>query len=229
MYSEGKLRCADWLLQAEVDGLTVVLDLRRDGYFVLDALASSLWRELVQRIAFAEEAPDKPELGIDCLPPSLLAFARDCFKRGWLETGNKPREPRSLVRAPSKPSALQAWYCLAATHYSLSVRGFPATYDSLVRNRAGVAVQDRRNPDEGLRAFARAENFFHLKSAPNDCVCRSLALFKFMHACGFAVEHCIGVRRFPFQAHAWVEHAGRVIHDNPHLYDRYTKLQAVLP
>lgn len=41
---------------------------------------------------------------------------------------------------------------------------------------------------------------------------------------GVPADHVIGVRRFPFQAHAWVECAGRVGFDSPHFVRCYTEL-----
>jgi hypothetical protein len=69
--------------------------------------------------------------------------------------------------------------------------------------------------ERAVAAFGHAENFFILKRAPQDCLPRSLALFRFLRLVGVPAEHCIGVRRYPFLAHAWVEHGDRVVHDHP--------------
>jgi hypothetical protein len=80
---------------------------------------------------------------------------------------------------------------------------------------------------KALAAFARAENCFSMKQAPRDCVPRSLALFRFLRLVGLPAEHCIGVRRSPFQAHAWVEFEGRVVHDLPSRQLKYTTLARI--
>ena len=64
-----------------------------------------------------------------------------------------------------------------------------------------------------MGAFGRAENFFVVRRAPDDCLVRSLSLYRFLREAGSRAEHVIGVRRFPFQAHAWVECAGEVLMD----------------
>ena len=73
-----------------------------------------------------------------------------------------------------------------------------------------------------VAAFAKAENFCYLKKAPRDCLPRSLALFRFLRSIGAAAVHCIGVRQFPFGAHAWVEFQECVLHDNPAVAETYT-------
>ena len=65
-----------------------------------------------------------------------------------------------------------------------------------------------------MRAFGRAENFFALRKAPRDCLPRSIALFSFLRELGLPAEHRIGVDRYPFRAHAWVETDGRVLADH---------------
>ena len=52
------------------------------------------------------------------------------------------------------------------------------------------------------RALSLAENFFIIASAPKDCLPRSLSLYRFLLIAGVPADHVIGVRRFPFQAHA---------------------------
>ena len=51
---------------------------------------------------------------------------------------------------------------------------------------------------------------------------RSLALFTFLRRTGLPVCHCIGVRPFPFSAHAWTECHGRVVHDDALNRNRFT-------
>jgi hypothetical protein len=66
-----------------------------------------------------------------------------------------------------------------------------------------------------LLAFSRAENCFSVGDSRIDCLPRSLALHRFLRSVGIGAEHCIGVRRFPFGAHAWVEITGSVVLDSP--------------
>lgn len=44
---------------------------------------------------------------------------------------------------------------------------------------------------------------------------------------GIPADHIIGVRRFPFQAHAWVECTGRVLFDLPDFVQGYAELARI--
>jgi hypothetical protein len=66
-----------------------------------------------------------------------------------------------------------------------------------------------------LAGFLRAENFISLSDAPNDCLPRSLALFRFLRTLNLPCSHHIGCRRYPsLTMHAWVEVAGEVVLDD---------------
>jgi hypothetical protein len=55
-----------------------------------------------------------------------------------------------------------------------------------------------------------------------DCLPRSLSTFYLLRSRGIAVEFLMGVKKFPFAGHAWVEYAQRVIDDSPFRVKRYT-------
>ena len=59
-----------------------------------------------------------------------------------------------------------------------------------------------------LAAFVAGENLSPLRAAPKDCLPRSLALYRFLLACGIPVQHVIAVQSHPFSGHAWVEKDG---------------------
>jgi hypothetical protein len=94
----------------------------------------------------------------------------------------------------------------------LARSGFAPTYRAHAKFRAAPA---RAELQSVLAAFRRAENLFLLRRAPNDCVVRSLALYRFVCSYGIAAEHVIGVQRIPFKAHAWVEWRGEPLLDAP--------------
>jgi hypothetical protein len=55
-----------------------------------------------------------------------------------------------------------------------------------------------------------------------DCLPRSLSTFYLLRSRGIAVEFLMGVKKFPFAGHAWVEYAQQVIDDSPFRVKRYT-------
>ena len=54
---------------------------------------------------------------------------------------------------------------------------------------------------------------------------RSLALYRFLRSAHVPAQHVIGVRRFPFTAHAWVECGGAALFEE-HAGD-YTPLARI--
>lgn len=55
------------------------------------------------------------------------------------------------------------------------------------------------------------------KAAPlglvSPCICRSLWCYRLLSKKNFDVEMKIGIKSYPFEAHAWIEYNGEVIND----------------
>ncbi|MEN6615032.1 MAG: lasso peptide biosynthesis B2 protein [Syntrophorhabdus sp.] len=201
-----------------------ILDIRSESYFALEPLASMMWKELAAGHTHTQcldtitrqGTSDDPELA-----DNLASFAQQCVDTGLLTlTADAPPSAKVKRRIPGirkRFASTRAWLSLARTTLSLSRKGFFKTYTDALNIPALYAVTDRdsRTVERAVSAFSRAENFFHLKKAPLDCLPRSLALFVFLRTSGLPAEHCIGVRQFPFTAHAWTECNGHVVHDDP--------------
>jgi hypothetical protein len=213
-----RLAPAPTVRHAEVDGLRVVLDLDTETYRILDDAATVMWRVLTGEAdatstfdALAREYDvDAERFGAD-----LTAFAQRCISERLLEAADAPAQlrsaapPHARVRS-ARPGMIAALTCLIATRRALARDGFKTTYE-----RYGeLPVAGHARPlDAVLPAFARAENFFVARRAPEDCLLRSLSLYRFLRSGGVPAEHVIGVRRFPFAAHAWVECGGTPVRD----------------
>jgi hypothetical protein len=209
---------------AEVDGLRVVLDLRTETYRVLDDVASAWWAVLIGEARAADalaELAARYDVGDDRLRADLTAFARRCTDEGLLEcadatrAANAPVTPAGTARG-GRPTAVRAFVALFATQRALARDGFRATYERYARLPAGSPA-----PALGaaLATFVRAENLFIARRAPDDCLMRSLALFRYLRSVNVAAEHVIGVRRIPFAAHAWVECGGvPALEDRSHAF-----------
>lgn len=212
-----------------VDGLAVLLDLRAGEYVVLDRVATAMWRALVRtepqrRVAQLTAAFDAPA---ERLEADLESFARECVARGFLAERAPPALERPRLRGGRRAFlTLRAWWSLLATTRSLARHGFAQTYEAYARLPAPdpAAPRSAAAVERSARAFARAEHFFVIRSAPKDCLPRSLALYRFMLAAGIPVQHCIGVVRYPFEAHAWVEHERRPLFDTEEFVRSYAEL-----
>lgn len=220
-----------------LDDRVAILDLRSESYFALDPTASAMWRELAsghdreQRLRnlhrqFSDQSPR--------LEPDLDAFMRRGIEAGWLLQARSA--PCQVGRAlPRRRPArrfltVRAWWSLFRVSRSLSVRGFSWTYNAVSQRAQACAVRAHDHEQilsAAVKAFARVEEVFYLRTAPADCLPRSLALFRFLRTAGLPVEHCIGVQQFPFSAHAWTQFHGRVVHDDPLNKERYTVIASL--
>jgi hypothetical protein len=236
-HSDENLHVAPCIRHVWIDDRVAILDLQSECYFALDPTASLMWREFARghdrdeclrslRRRFPDETA-RLELDLD-------AFAKRCTEAGWL-VGARCEPTPAEQRLPSYRPArrflvLRAWWSLFRTTRLLSMRGFSWTYN-LVSQRVHAHAMPAQDQDRTLRdavtAFSRAEEFFHLRAAPADCLPRSLALFQFLCAVGLPVEHCIGIQQFPFSAHAWTQFHGQVVHDDPLNQERYTVIARV--
>ena len=204
---------------ARAEGLGVLLDLRTSTYKVLDEVATSMLEGLIGS-ADLEAQLDAwcaaSDVDRAAVRSELDRFAAACVADGVLRAA----EPNGGVRAergpaPARPArrgpqAARALHALASTWRALRRDGFGPTYERYANVPVAPAAAAR---EACLEAFVRAENLWLSRLSPNDCLPRSLALFRYLRGEGVAAEHVIGVRRVPFAAHAWVEAEGDALLD----------------
>ncbi|MEM1129475.1 MAG: lasso peptide biosynthesis B2 protein [Pseudomonadota bacterium] len=211
----GPLCAAAHLRAAKIDGNWVLLDIRDESYAVLDDVASAFWDIMTESRATAPRLAGLAH-GFGEEPGRVAAdyatFVHDCLRQGLVaRPGQVARDlapAPQAARSPWLPPVAAAFGALFSTAHHLKRHGFRATYEryaALPRGRGGADVA------RCLRPFRRAENLYVPARAPEDCLLRSLALYRYLNAAGVAAEHVIGVQRFPFEAHAWVEVAGRPV------------------
>lgn len=175
-----------------IDGIAFFLDLRRGEYFALDS-------RLTEKFASPGDWDHE-----------LIAALQ---QQGWLEA-SRTEGNCSLGRARSlatRPSALR---CLLRSKLTLRFWGFAPAYGWAIQHAkaqtpAPAWYKTPHPIDNDLTAFKAAESFVTNRRGPKDCLPRSLALFVFLKSRGHAVRHVIGVKRYPFGAHAWVEMGGK--------------------
>ena len=191
---------------------------------MLDRVASAMWCGLIDAGARDDEDVLRTVLAQFAVEPGrarrdLAAFRERCLADGTFAEAAAGAPPfvsgqRSAVKRVVWP-AFAAWRCLAGTALLLRRRGFATAYRvSTALAPAPRDLSGDRALDRAIAAFVLAENFFVPRRAPDDCLPRSLALFRFLRMMGLPAEHVIGCRRAPFFAHAWVECGGRVVLDD---------------
>ena len=213
---------------AELDGLLIALDLRTEAYYVFDEVATSMWEALVE-LGERDAALARVSARYDAAPERIAADLDALIARlvdgGFARRSPAPAQPQANVATAAQAkrrrvrtvSTARAWSHLAGTVLRLRRHGIAAAYR---RSVALTAVEQAPAEtldvllDRALRAFGRAENAFAIRRAPRDCFPRSIALFSFLRELGIPAEHRIGIDRYPFRAHAWVEYGGRVLADH---------------
>ncbi|MBC7985972.1 MAG: lasso peptide biosynthesis B2 protein [Sphingomonadaceae bacterium] len=144
-----------------------------------------------------------------CVPnDTFLAALR---ARKWLRDEAKSNDGGPSVRwLPYLSPRFRAEACIAAARWRLKLQGFATAYrwaESSVVRRTGSAIR----LEDDLNRFTRAETWIPSLQGDRDCLPRSFALFVYLRSLGHPVRHVIGVARFPFNAHAWVELEGETL------------------
>jgi hypothetical protein len=181
-----------WILIGDV---VFILDARCGRYYGLDPGDTRAWLALVAG----------PDGGDGATPEAIRTLHAASVARGWVGAGETP--PGRAARAGGGVSALRAYICLLTAAWLTRIGGFARAY-RWAQARGVARIAGGADLAVARREFARAEQFAVSRLGLEDCVPRSLALFVFLGGAGFSVRHCIGVRRYPFLAHAWVEHEG---------------------
>jgi hypothetical protein len=219
-----KLYPSPRIRHSEIDGLIVILDLEQEQYHILDEQASTIWKGIVDAGGNISDAMNGMRNRLpgpqDTVELHLNSFVSQCIDREFLSpirlAATEQRCPIGPRRSRSSALRWRACCSLALTGILLKVRGFRRTYESFgTQLDPSPSVDSEPLLSKAAQAFLWAENLVQFGSAPDDCLPRSLALFRFLRAVGLPVVHRIGGRRFPtFTMHAWVEHDGKAILDD---------------
>ncbi len=115
---------------------------------------------------------------------------------------------------------VQAWLGLLAFDLAL-LAGFARVHDWLKRRRPRSRRACRASADDVVWAVDEACVWYVKRAA---CLQRSVIATWLLRRDGVQAELVIGYRPLPFESHAWVEVAGRVVNDRP----QYQKVFTVL-
>jgi hypothetical protein len=193
-----------------MDDRAVLLDLRRERYFGLDEVGSTLWAAvergatpsgMIAELARVYDAP------IDTLTADTHRFIAELQERGLLES--------RTVAAPRPPRLLTCFLLLALMDVFPRVFGLRRTL-SLVRLLTGrrASRSDATLVAQTTQRLITAAVFYPRRAL---CLEQSLALVVLLRRRGVPAELKIGVQPLPFLAHAWVEVEGRAIEETQRL------------
>ncbi|HEX9107671.1 MAG TPA: lasso peptide biosynthesis B2 protein [Longimicrobiales bacterium] len=127
------------------------------------------------------------------------------------------------ARKSTMPSVAGCAAALVLVKVFLKVAGFGRTYAAfsrLVRRRGSEAVTPAVLRD-AVGRVALVAAFFPGRAL---CLEQSLTLWLLLRQRGIDAELRLGVQPYPFGAHAWVEHRGEPINENPEFVRTFTAL-----
>jgi len=227
---------------APVAGEGVLLDITANRYVGLTALSARLWsaigrgdsyENLVQAVAQSEATskvgPEKivqqqlklwNEAGLLVQDHAATAFDLPVPRMGI------PRATDSIPPAEAAKARFSVGYVVRQVWNSLWVRrslrhaGLSATICAIQR----IPIAHSENPATSrlkvmLRSYWWARK--PVSQGNPDCLSRSLSLLRTLRQARVDASICIGVRKCPFAAHAWVEAANLVLNDKPENVDQY--------
>jgi hypothetical protein len=87
--------------------------------------------------------------------------------------------------------------------------GPPCDVDKLILERIVAAVD-------------AATRYYYRKRL--DCLPRAMVIYYLARRSAVPVEFCLGVKKYPFAGHSWVEYQGEIIGDRPNRVKPYTVL-----
>lgn len=228
---------------AECGGAGILLDLSSDRYLSLEEMSTAIWRcfsrgcsfdavaTLVARDFALNQKAAEAEVAAQLLvwEEEGLAASPATHHEACLPTGRPPRNPAtaavlSAELAGATFSLWYAWLLLKAyvwARWNLRVRGLAATLAKLQR---GMPLL-RRSSGLDANQLQVVKVFRMLRLAfwqgREDCLSRSIQLAYALGAIGLGTELCIGVDRFPFRAHAWLESGGLVLSEAAPRLERF--------
>jgi hypothetical protein len=220
----------------------VVLDLKQDRYFALEAAKTRPLGEVLPGwpvTAPSAEGATVPESTVEEVATPLV-------RRGWLLETCADSKDATPVTAPKPETELVRQTDVIAANFGMgTVVAFIVAsvfakfilrfwhFDRVIRRvaqRKARRAQPSRPLDlerarELVDAFDRMRVF--LFSSREECLHDSLAVIEFLAQHGIFATWVFGVRARPFVAHCWVQHAGTVFNDTVEQVTSYVPIMLV--
>lgn len=224
----------------------VVLDLKQDRYFALEAAKTALLG------AMLSGWPAAPSEGTAPAPTGVDEIAAPLLRRGWVleesAPGTRgrvdskdatpvvaPRPQMELVRPTDVSGARLGMRTVFAFVVASVLAKFVLRFWRFERVIRRVAERKARHasaePLDLERARQLVDAFDRMRvflfSSREECLHDSLAVVEFLARHGIFPLWVFGVRARPFVAHCWVQHAGVVFNDTVENVTTYVPIMLV--
>ena len=223
------------------EGYIVVLDVREDRYFSLDARRTAALATVLTGWPASEA-----DFEGDAAPP-VEEVVQPLLNQGWLLEGESAGKNATPVNVVAPHAELQGGldggrpkidFRAVVAFFTASVRAkllirvcpFERAIQRVGRRKAAVVARGGYRVDIE-RALQLMEVFDYLRaflfSHREECLRDSLAVLEFLAGYGIFPDWVFGVRARPFVAHCWVQHEGTVFNDTAEHAGGYVPIMVI--
>lgn len=119
----------------------------------------------------------------------------------------------------------EAYLILTIVSFFLRLFGFKFIHQFALRSFwKGDTSSSLTNPSLLYRIVEKINQASQWHLIGMGCLQRSFTAFLMLRRRGIPVNLCIGVSKFNFRAHAWLEHHGLVVNEDPKVRQIYSQL-----
>jgi hypothetical protein len=135
-----------------------------------------------------------------------------------------------FTRVPYRFMTARALFLFVLIDLGLYFFGFNRVYKAFGRwtrtlKRRVPEAQEQEVLDRTLSSVVTATRLYYRRR--KDCLPKSLTIYYLVRKQGIDATLCIGVKKFPFAGHAWVEYGDRIVDDFPKRVPLYTVMTRV--
>lgn len=225
----------------------VLLDLRRDAYFGMDAEQTRALCGVVEGWPLPGDGPGASSGNASGVPPGeALELAAELERRGLLTSARSGGRLATRHSVPAATDQLIPWEQMSSRHIRVShvfrflksalIAAALLRFHSLrfvveraVKRKAACSSQmsplDRNKACEIVSAFYYLRAFVYGKK--KRCLFDSATLLELLSCYGIYPQWVIGVQAQPFSAHSWVQAEASVLNGTPEFVGAYTPILVV--
>lgn len=231
-------KIADHVSHTLIDGEGVLLNQKTGKYLGLNAVGTRIFEMLQSGCTpdqIASQLSDRYKVGEELIRRDMQKFLDDAIRHDIvvfsptspkpLPTPPAPPQPVISNEAPQDISAgpllvIHAYLLLFIIDCRLKFTKFDAVLKWLnaAKSRKSTSENDSAARHRVLiarvcRAVETSTKFYYRNQ--KDCLPNAILACYLMKKLGVPVKFCIGVTKFPFKAHAWVEYEEQVVFTTP--------------
>jgi uncharacterized membrane protein len=218
-------RKSQHVLECRDGDLLTLLSLHTGRYHTLNALGAFIWERLDTpadvhqlgrlvhgefEIGATEAMDDVAALLHELRALSLLRTAADGARAGSGGDATAPLTP-AAGRHAAAPSTASIAFALSRVRLLLRLGGVVRAARFAYATPATVATSNTAALVDGV--VERVNRIATLAPFRAECLERSLTVVRALRAAGIEAKLRLAIRHYPFEAHAWAEHAGVALNE----------------